>query len=289
MGYSARYHALSLIAVFIALATGSVIGAVLGGDTLKETRRDLERSLTGNLEDARDRADELSGELGRSNEFVQRFDPVLVHDRLDGQRIGLVGLGDLPADVSDAVEEALDSTGARLVAVGVVREPVDIRSLASDLSATRFARLGRDPDLQTTFGERVGRQLVLGGTLLEQVRSSIFSRASGNFGGLDGVIVVRHQPESMGQEQGSTAGRRESALMSGISATRVPAVGVETVDADPSSISFFGSNNLASVDEIALVAGRLAAVLALLGAEGSFGVKSSADSLLPDLLAPDRR
>jgi len=46
---------------------------------------------------------------------------------------------------------------------------------------------------------------------------------------------------------------------------------------------------MASVDDIDLVAGRLAAVLALLGAEGSFGVKSSADSLLPDLLAPDRR
>src|ERR1044072_9751289 len=118
MGYSARYHALSLIAVFIALAIGIVIGAVLGGDTLKETRRDLERSLTGNLEDARDRADELSGELGRSNEFGERVYPVLVHDRLDGQRIGLVGLGDLPADVSDAVEEALDSTGAPLGAGG---------------------------------------------------------------------------------------------------------------------------------------------------------------------------
>src|ERR1044072_7168334 len=139
MGYSARYHALSLIAVFIALATGSVIGAVLGGDTLKETRRDLERSLTGNLEDARDRADELSGELGRSNEVGEltgapalstvvgeRVYPRLVHDRLDGQRIGLVGLGNLPADVSDAVEEALDSTGARLVAVGVVPAPGDI-------------------------------------------------------------------------------------------------------------------------------------------------------------------
>ena len=39
--------------------------------------------------------------------------------------------------------------------------------------------------------------------------------------------------------------------------------------------------------------GRLAdvapTVLALLGAEGSFGVKGSADSLLPDLLTPDRR
>ena len=76
--------------------------------------------------------------------------------------------------------------------------------------------------------------------------------------------------------------------MDGITGTRVAAVGVETTSADPSSISFFQSSDLASVDDIDLTAGRLAMVFALLGAEGSFGVKSSADRLLPDLLAEGR-
>lgn len=286
MGYSARYHATSLLAVFLALAAGIAIGAALGGDTLKETRRDLKRSLTGNLEDARESADELSGQLSRSNEFAERVYPALVRDRLDGRRIGLVGLGDLPGDVAGAVEEALGPTGVRLVAVGVVREPVDTRALAGDLARTRFAGLARDPEVQTAFGVGVGRQLVLGGSLLERVRSRLFSRASGNFGGLHGVIVVRDQPESMGPAQRAIAGRLESALMGGIAATRAPAVGVETTTAEPSSVSFFAANDLASVDDVDLVAGRLATVLALLGAEGSFGVKGSADSLLPDLLAP---
>ena len=52
MGYSARYHATSLIAVFLALAIGVVIGAALGGDTINNTRKDLEQSLTGNVQDA---------------------------------------------------------------------------------------------------------------------------------------------------------------------------------------------------------------------------------------------
>jgi hypothetical protein len=69
MGYSARYHAVSLIAVFLALAIGILIGAEFGGDTLNSTRKDLEHSLTGNLQDAQDRADQLAGELGRANEF----------------------------------------------------------------------------------------------------------------------------------------------------------------------------------------------------------------------------
>ena len=47
MGYSARYHAVSLIAVFLALAIGILIGAEFGGETLNSTRRNLEQSLTG--------------------------------------------------------------------------------------------------------------------------------------------------------------------------------------------------------------------------------------------------
>jgi hypothetical protein len=286
MGYSARYHATSLIAVFLALAIGILIGAEFGGDTLSNTRKDLEHSLTGNLQDARRQADELSGELGRANEFSSRVYPVLVRDRLRGRRIGLIAFGDLPGGVYGAIESALAPAGGHLVGVGVVREPIDTSGLAADLAKTRFAKVARDPDAQTALGVGLGRQIVRGGTLLEPVRRHLFSRASGNFGALDAVIVVRNQPQDMGPGRRAVVGRIESGVTSGITATHTPAVGVESSEAEPSSVSFFTGNDLSSVDDVDLVAGRLATVFALLGAEGSFGIKGSADRLLPDLLAP---
>jgi hypothetical protein len=288
MGYSARYHATSLIAVFLALAIGILIGAEFGGDALDNTRKDLEASLVGNLQDARSRSDELSGQLGQANEFADRVYPVLTRERLQGKRIAIVALGGLPSEDVDAVEEGLGPTGARLVGVGVVREPVDLNGLAEDLAKTRFADLRRNPDSLTALGAGVGRQLVLGGTLPEVVRGHLFSRASGTFGALDGMIVVRNQPQDMGPVQRTTAGTLESGLMSGITGTRTPAVGVEATSAEPSSISFFQGNDLSSVDDVELTAGRLALVFSLLGAEGSFGVKGSADRLLPDLLTQGR-
>jgi hypothetical protein len=284
MGYSARYHAASLIAVFLALAIGILIGAEFGGDALTNTRKDLEHSLVGNLQDARSRADELSGQLNRSDEFGERVYPVLTRDRLSGKRIAIVALGDLPSDIVGNVEDALGPTGARLVGVGVVREPVDVNGLASDLAKTRFADLRTNPDALTELGTGLGRQLVLGGTLPEVVRGQLFSRASGSFGALDAVIVVRDQPEDMGPVQRSRANQLESALMGGITGTRTPAVGVERTTSEPSSVSFFQSSDLASVDDVDLTAGQLAMVFSILGAEGSFGVKGSADRLLPDLL-----
>ena len=288
MGYSARYHATSLIAVFLALAIGILIGAEFGGDALTNTRRDLEQSLVGNLQDARSRADELSAELNRSNEFGERVYPVLTRERLRGKRIAIVALGGLPSDVTGAVEDALGPTGARLVGVGVVREPVDVNGLAGDLAKTRFASIRTDPDGLTELGSGLGRQLVIGGTLPEVVRGNLFSRASGTFGALDGMIVVRDQPQEMGPAQRTKANQLESALMSGITGTRTPTVGIETTASEVSSVSFFQASDLSSVDDVDLTAGQLAMVFAMLGAEGSFGVKGSADRLLPDLLTEGR-
>jgi hypothetical protein len=284
MGYSARYHATSLIAVFLALAIGILIGAEFGGEALTSTRKNLEASLVNNLQDARSRTDELNGELGRANEFADRVYPALTRERLRGKRIAIVALGGLPSEDTSAVENALAPTGAKLVGVGVVREPVDLNGLAGDLAKTRFADIKRNPDSLTALGIGVGRQLVRGGTLPEVVRGHLFSRASGNFGALDGVIVVRNQPQDLGPVQRTTAGTLESGLLRGITATRTPAIGVEASTADPSSISFFQGNALSSVDDVETTAGHLALVFTMLGAEGSFGVKSSADRLLPDLL-----
>jgi hypothetical protein len=284
MGYSGRYHAASLIAVFLALAIGILIGAEFGGDALTNTRRDLEHSLVGNLQDARSRADELNAELSRSDEFSERVYPVLTRDRLAARRFAIIALGGLPSDITSDVEDALGPTGGKLVGVGVVREPVDVNGLAADLAKTRFADLRTNPDALTELGTGLGRQLALGGTLPEVVRGHLFSRASGSFGGLDGVIVVRDQPEDMGPVQRSRANQLESALMSGITATRIPAVGIEATTTEPSSAAFFQSSDLSSVDDVDLTAGQLALVFSMLGAEGSFGVKGSADRLLPDLL-----
>jgi len=286
MGYSARYHAMSLIAVFLALAVGILIGAEFGGDALTETRKNLEQSLVGNLQDARSRADDLSGELGRANEFDEKVYPVLTRDRLLGKRIAIVAMGGLPSEITSAVEEALGPTGATLVGVGVVREPVEMNGLAGELAETRFEEIRTESDQLTELGVGVGRQIVIGGTLPELVRGQLFSRASGEFGALDAVIVVRSQPEGMGPVQRSTANQLETALLGGITATRVPTVGVESTSTEPSSISFFQSNGLSTVDDIDNTAGQLALVLAIGGAEGSFGVKSSADRLLPELVTP---
>jgi hypothetical protein len=286
MGYSSRYHAASLAAVFLALAIGILIGVGFGDNVLSSTKKDLEASLTGDLEAARSRSDQLAGQLGRSNEFAQRVYPALVQGQLRGQRIGVLALGGLDDALSGAIQEALQPTGGRLVAVAVVSEPPDLSGLGSTLSNTRLFDLQSNPESIDALGKGVGRQFVLGGDLLNSIKSQLLSRASGHFSGVDSVIVVRQQPTDLNPQDRTATGRLESGLLDGVVATGVRVVGVEGSETDPSSISFFGSHDLSTVDDVDLVSGRVAMVYALLGAEGNFGVKESADRLLPDLLTP---
>ena len=289
MGYSIRYHAASLAAVFLALAIGILIGVGFGGDVLNNTKKDLEKSLTGDLEAARSHADDLATQLDRSNEFAQRVYPVLVGHRLAGKRIGVVGLGALPNGVSSDIEAALAPTGGNLTEVAVVREPPDVPGVAQDLQATRFAKIRQDPGLIEALGKGLGRQFVIGGPLLQRLRSKVLSRASGRFGGLDGLIVVRDQPANMSPHSQSQTDRIEAGILEGANRAGVPAVGVETTDAATSSVPFFSGRATASVDDLDQTSGQVAMVFSLLGAEGNFGEKDTADRPLPDLLAPSPR
>jgi len=286
MGYSSRYHAASLAAVFLALAIGILIGVGFGDNVLSNTKKDLEASLTGDLEAARSRSDQLAGQLNRSDEFAQRVYPVLVRGELEGQRIGVLALGGLDDGLSTAIEDALQPTGGHLVTVAVVSEPPDLSSLGSALAETRLSDVETNSDSVEALGKGVGRQFVFGGDLLDTVKSQLLSRASGDFGGVDGVIVVRQQPAELDPQDRTATGRLESGLLDGIAETGVRVVGVEGSETDPSSISFFSSHDLSTVDDIDLVSGQVAMIFALLGAEGNFGVKDTADRLLPDLLTP---
>src|ERR687892_424749 len=285
-GYSARYHAASLAAVFLALAIGILIGVGFGEDVVSGTTEDLEESLHSDVEDARQRAEELEGELDREREFGEAVYPALVGGDLSGERVALIALGGLPDGLADDVDAALEPAGATITEVGVVRLPPDVGGLGADMEGTRHARVRRNPDAIEVLGRVAGRQLVLGGGVIRRVRPQLLSRFSGRPARADDVVVVHQAPGELDERDAEATSRLEDGLLEGIRDSGLPVVGVEQNDTQESSVELFDSHDIPTVDSIEFVAGRVAMVAVLLGAEGNFGVKDTADELLPDLLSP---
>jgi hypothetical protein len=278
--FSFRYHAISLIAVFLALGIGVLLGASIGDQGVSNARKGLERSLRGDLNNARAQASDLRGELRVRDEFERQAYAGLVGNLLSRQRIGIVAIGELPSDYASAVRDAVEPAGAEIASVSVIRAPLPVDRLARDLQRTSLVRLDRDPGALSRFGRRFGRQMANSGPLIEKVRRDLFSSSRGEYNGLDGIVWVRNR-EGLKDDQKSAEDRFEAGLLSGMKSTSAEVVGVEARDTDPSQIPAMTKYGLASVDDIDLVAGRTALVYALLGADGQFGVKDTADQLLP--------
>ncbi|MBL0885305.1 copper transporter [Myceligenerans indicum] len=110
-----RYHLVSLISVFLALAVGIILGAgplqgALGEtltrqvDTLREERNVLRTEL-----------DTATSRLNADEVYLAAAAPRLVDGTLLGRRVAVVGLGDVPSGVRAGVIDQLESAGADVV------------------------------------------------------------------------------------------------------------------------------------------------------------------------------
>lgn len=280
-----RYHALSLVAVFLALVVGLLLGVAIGDKGLvSSAEQDVRASLRDDVRRAQDERDAVREELSERARFEQAAYPALVAGRLEGRRIALIELGGGSDRMWDLTRDALQGSGAKLVSVSVIRRPLDLGALAAGARGTRYEQLSESSDLLHAFGTRIGIQFTRGGDLLDGVRRELLVQGSGALDGADGVVLVHSAVEDDGDDA-ELIKTFEDGLVTGLRADDIPVVGVETTDADPSQIDWFKDLELSSVDDLDDPIGRAALVFALAGQRGSFGVKGSADGgRLPPIL-----
>jgi hypothetical protein len=284
-----RYHALSLAAVLLALMIGVLLGVAIGDSNLVSSAKNgIVANLNSEVSSSRRQAGQLQDKLADEEAFANGLYPLAVHELLAGRTIGLVFLGESSNQINSLVRAAVAQAGANVTTVVAVREPLDIEGLEHEAAGTHYATLGSSTELVERFGDLIGRQLVSGGQLVDRelisrVRASLLSAFDGQLTRLEGLVVVRAEPAGMSAVQSEASAALESGLLAGVAAVRVPAVGVELTSTNPSQIPWYRGKGLASVDDLDNLAGQAALDYALAGDGGSFGVKSTADSLLPSV------
>ena len=199
----------------------------------------------------------------------------------------MIALGGLPDATATAVEDAIESAGGEVSQVAVVGEPPDLEALASTLDGRRARAVADGDEAElNALGVDAGRVLTRGGPRFDDLRA----RAAQ-------PLQRQPRPHRRGRRRQRpprrpraptrrrATGALEDGLLAGLRSVQLPVVGAELSTTDPSTIGFFDPGGLSSVDSVDLLSGKVALVYALKGGvEGSFGVKLSADSLLPDLL-----
>ncbi|HYK07614.1 MAG TPA: copper transporter [Gaiellaceae bacterium] len=286
--FDLRYHVASLAAVFLMLVVGILIGVGISGRGFVDDaeRNNFNRKIAG-LEEEVDAANATADDFERrqqaAEEFVESAYPALSARRLDGKNVAILVLGPVDPSVGAierAVEEDADGRVSRMRAL-----ELPLRLDAVEAALSEKPELGGyvGDDQLGNLGRDLGRELAAGGEtpLWDALESELVEvREGGLADPADGVIVMRTAEPQAGESSRFLAG-----LYQGIGSAGVPVVGVEPTRVEQSAIPAFQRHRLSTVDGIDTPVGALAVLLVLadLDAAGDYGVRDTADRILPPI------
>lgn len=307
---SLRSHAISLAAVFLALAIGVVLGSGLLSDTLLSGLRDEKRDLQSQINGLTDEKNALNEKLSAANDFDTQVSSRIVANALRDKSVVVFATPDAEDGDVDAVNRIIGQAGGSVTAtLGLTQEFVDANSAEKLRTVVGSSVLPAGTQLSTTLvdqGSQAGDLLGIAllnprdpaaprvndqqrETVLAALRETGFlSYPDGALGAADAAVIVTGA--GLGDDagnQGATVARFAAGLAphgSGVmvagrdgSATGTAAVAV--VRSDP------GLNSVVStVDDIGVESGRITAVLGLQdlaagGKPGQYGVGQGATAV----------
>lgn len=280
-----RYHLTSLIAVFLALALGLLLGSNLmtGSSIEREVTKSLERQFSQLQEDNRRQQkviQELNERLKKTEDFQRGLLPVLIGNRLSWRRVAIIRTGDY-SEAVQSVKLALETAGARVSSVTTLpnltgSSALDRASRAVELITGEYGVL----DPITRVVQIIADCVATGSNpeamnILEQKG---LVTASGDYTrGVSTIVVVGGS--KVRDERRPL--RLDLPLLDGLTSQGVMVVGCEPFYADYSYIPAYQRKQIPTVDNIDSAMGQIALVFAILGDFGNFGIKDSADRSLP--------
>jgi hypothetical protein len=270
-----RYHALSLVAVFLALGIGIVLGATLGDSVVSQANKDVRSSLRGDLLDALADARSAQASLAQRDRFDTAVFPYVAGGELRGRSVTIVSSGSLPQDIENSARNAVKDAGGTVDSISKLDAQPDLVGFGNALGGG-FRLLGTAPTQVRPLGRRLGRSLVRGGRIPRKLQNRFPDSFTGDYRSADAVVFYRTN-----DDRDTEAKTFEAAVIEGMRDAEVPVVGVEQTDTDPSQISNYVNAGLSTVDDIDIPPGRIALVLTLTGRRGDYGFKKTAEAPLP--------
>lgn len=144
-----RYHIVSLIAVFLALGIGIVMGTTVVERAIVTRQEQLLDELNQKFRDERAAKTDVQGDLELWEKFGTEGAKFFVGGRLAGQSVNVLTAGGVPEDEVDAVVEMMRQAGAQVPAVVTMTNKWKLGEQTSRDQLALFTGAPEDADLQT--------------------------------------------------------------------------------------------------------------------------------------------
>ena len=181
-----RYHLVSIVAVFLALAIGIVLGSTeLQGhtiDVLQSTSASLNDRL--NAANAQHASDQQA--IGADQQFLQTAESRLLDKELDGDRLVIITEPGAPGSVIDGIKQAAGIAGATVTGVVALQPKFNdlsgatqsnLSTINNTLASTDDTVLAAAADPQTVYQQQAAQLIAT--AILNKTASSGLSAAAG--------------------------------------------------------------------------------------------------------------
>ncbi|MDO8585501.1 MAG: copper transporter [Armatimonadota bacterium] len=291
-----RYHIYSLVAVFLALALGILIGAAFiapGTSDGKEIirRRTLITELEKRFDVLREEIDEkqelaasTQSLLDQTEQVCKALIPAAVAGRLSYRNVAIIQTGGSDEAVS-AVRSALAQAGARVTVFARVEDEMSPDSAR----VTEVAQsLGLDADCAAPEAYNAALAATANCLVWAKEAEKLAAMERSNLITISGS--VNHWNRLVVLVGGAESAKRDRAqaldvpLIDLLQKKGAQVVGCEDFNAPVSYVGAYAGKGISTVDNIDQAAGQIGLVYALTGERGNFGVKKTADRLIPRTL-----
>jgi len=291
-----RHHIYSLVAVFLALALGIVIGAAFiapGSSTLKDSARGLAEVtkleqrfniLRSEISQKQDAVAAARARLDRTEQVCKALLPSTVAGRLTYRNVAIIQTSGSDESVA-AVRAALAQAGAKVTTFVRIQGSLtpDNEELAQ--MAQPFGKAAGTPpaDLFNTALASIANCVVWAkdADKVAALEKADFASVSGPLNRWNRLVVIVGGAGSEGQNMAQIV---DAPLIELLQKKGAQIVGCEGFDAKVSYIGAYAGKGISTVDNIEQAAGQLGLIYALTGEHGSFGEKKTADRLIPRTL-----
>lgn len=281
---SMRQHLASLVAVFLALLIGVLVGVSLSrGPRLEKL---MESVLQEN-----DNLDRERRKLGELNDLHTKFEastaPLLVQGRLANRHVAVV-MTCVPedTDLRDEIIAFLKLAGA-LQTVSITFPP-DFAAACQRRGERVLGQLGRrseqSQDLAQLMATEVGRAVAQGHA--ERLATLSRPRLVTVDGELSGPMRLAIVVGGSDAEDSRRTDMVDEPLIGALLEGGLTVVGCESSETPESYIRAYQKADISTVDHVNTVAGLLSAVVALSGEPGHYGIKPTAALPFPVLAVP---
>ncbi|MCL5104191.1 MAG: copper transporter [Armatimonadetes bacterium] len=288
-----RYHIYSLAAVFFALAVGIVVGTAFAGRTpaTEGARRTIQRyensmrTLKREIELASEDAAKKEAFAKDSEDFCRAVLPIVAKDRLAWRNVAIVQTGDYD-DLSGYVKRVLELAGAHVTSTTDINRtfPFDDHEKVAEVlincgeTPPPNAKEARDRLFSIIADTLYAAKY---STLLSKLEEAGVGKFTGDYGKYNKLIVLVGGSESADTNTSDTI---DGQLVARLERPDVIVVGCEGTQAVESYVPSWHKMGIATVDNADSALGQIALVCALNCENAQFGVKDTADRLIPQTL-----